>query len=249
MKRLAALTGIGILMLIWLGGWMADAETSSRGASDLRKVWGLAEQTMRGEKMLLVKESSVYRTYRTLEEFGAAADELSRKLDFPVRPAGTREGLPVYESTVRGADGAALSLIAFGNEDRQMYVIVSRRTTGETTADQAEAWQKRMDGALKAAGIVPDWNVTVQGGLGSPAADREQAAGEFYRVIEKETDARQAETYRDNRTRSVTYYAPEIHTGVQSGSHRVNLQAAVHLPTDSNEWRATIGTPLITIEY
>lgn len=58
-----------------------------------------------------------------------------------------------------------------------------------------------------------------------------------------------AETYEDAATASISYTVPSTMHTVQSGEHRLALQAAVHKDDVLGGNRVTIGLPLITIEY
>lgn len=247
-KQSGMISGLCILLFVLLGGWMVEAKTSGEQPSDLRTVWGVSEKVMTGDKKLLVKQGSFYQAYADRDDFERKAVALSQKLGFPIQPISMHEDHPVYKSGVQAADGAQLSLAILGNHDQIMYVVVSRESTGEDAIDQAEAWQQEMGEALISAGIVSDWNIVVQGALRTPS-HKKDAAGEFLRVVQKQTGAKEIEKYEDTNTYSATYRSPEIQSFVTSSGQRVNLQAAVHHVTENNEWRATLGTPLITTEY
>jgi len=248
LKKHVGMIGLGTLLFLLLGGWMAGAQPAANQQSDLPTVWDLSEKVMIGDKKLLIKEGNFYRTYADRDGFERVVVELSRKLNFPAQQIGMHEDHPVYESNVQQPDGAKVSLTVLGNDDREMYVVLSRESIGDETIDRAKAWQNKMEEPLRTVGIVPDWNIVVQGMLRN-SGNTENAAEEFFRVVQKETGAKELENYKDINTFSVTYYTSKLQTFVKSGDHRVNLQAAIHLETESSEWRATLGTPLITTEY
>jgi hypothetical protein len=57
------------------------------------------------------------------------------------------------------------------------------------------------------------------------------------------------EIYQEDHTVSVSLLTKKMHTAVQSGSHKVNLQMALHQNSITKVWRFTMGSPLITMEY
>ncbi|MCY9659482.1 YwmB family TATA-box binding protein [Paenibacillus chondroitinus] len=237
-----------ILLFSLLVGWYASANSAVSAAqtkSDLRNVWELSQKVLEQSDKLIIKHSAPYQNYSTKADFDEMAIQLSEKLRFPVKQVDMHEEHPIYESTYTERDGVNVSLILLGTDKQEAYLIVKRETIGKETIIQAEAWEQKMKELLVSAGIKPNWNIVIQGLL----TKKEGTSEEFLKFVQNETNAKEIERYDGFRTSSVTYNSPEIKSSVKSANRFVNLQAAVHQVTGTDEMRATIGIPLITIEY
>jgi len=146
-------------------------------------------------------------------------------------------------------DLAALERLADGivAEDGRLWVVSVRtsdgllRWSGDHAAEALE-WIERTSAELR--GETPVWFVNVQGALvsGDGQALRDRVAAD--------ADAVRVDAYEEpGRTYSYGYRSPAFRSTIGEGDAAIGLQAAAHLDTESGEWRATLGTPAVLIEY
>ncbi|MCY9692951.1 YwmB family TATA-box binding protein [Paenibacillus alginolyticus] len=236
---------IYIILFSLLVGCYASANSAAQTKSDLRTVWELSQKVLEQSDKIIIKHSSPYQNYSTKANFDEMAIQISEKLQFPLKKVDMHEEHPIYESTYLEGEEVNVSLILLGTDKQEAYLIVKRETVGKETINQAEAWEQKMEELLVSAGIKPNWNIVIQGLLPT----KQETSEEFFRVVQNGTGAKEIERYDGYRTSSVTYISPEIKSSVKSANRLVNLQAAIHQVTGTDEMRATIGIPLITIEY
>ncbi|EXX87948.1 hypothetical protein BG53_02770 [Paenibacillus darwinianus] len=246
MKTKQAVFVISVMIALLFAGGMMYRDQLQNRQSGLQTVWDLSVEAMDAtDRSLLIKHASPFGSYTNRADFERSAGKLSEKLGLP---RGTIEmhGIhPVYKVKVSGANGGNIALTLTGDDAGKTYLVITRQSLGEQSLQQAEIWKQNTSMKLKAAGIAPDWNFVVQGLLRS--YDNDPAS--FFRLVQTATSAAVIEQYEDVNTFSSTYYSAAISSSVRSGEQSVNLQAASHKITETNEWRVTIGTPLITIEY
>jgi hypothetical protein len=156
--------------------------------------------------------------------------------------------LPVLRSLTLLADGVQLQSMFIGAKDQKTTIwIIELLLAPGMTVEQAVQAQSMLDQKLISLGFKGSWNTMVQGEL------IDDNIGENpEKVINKVKDGiagSEQETYQDEHTVSVSFLSPHLKTAVQSGNHKVNLQAALHQNSITKAWRLTLGAPLITIEY
>jgi hypothetical protein len=165
---------------------------------------------------------------------GWSADRADRAAE--AAPAGDVEALD------RLADG----IIA---EENRLWVVTVRtgdamqRWSGDEAAEAAQ-WMEQTAASLQTNNATPIWNVNVQGALAN-SADIDRVT----QHVQANGQATLVETYEEPRTFSYSYRSPLFEGTVASGDITLNLQAAAHQNTETNEWRITLGTPAVLIEY
>ncbi|BCG60971.1 YwmB family TATA-box binding protein [Paenibacillus sp. URB8-2] len=181
-------------------------------------------------------------------ESSAAVNSLSKSLGLPAAVKSEEEGHAAYRSSSK-TGGMKTSLFSSEMGDGGSYVIVTVETNDLFfTTGLAEA-AEQAGNIMTSAGIAADWNVSLQG------TSREHGdAGQALKLTERMLEGKlqgisAAETYEDAATASISYTVPSTMHTVQSGEHRLALQAAVHKDDVLGGNRVTIGLPLITIEY
>jgi hypothetical protein len=96
-------------------------------------------------------------------------------------------------------------------------------------------------------GIKGSWNTLVQG---SPNEIALGDSPEFFLLkASSSLQGLEQEIYQEDHTISVSILSNKIQNYVQSGTHKVNLQLALHQNSITKAWRFTMGSPLITLEY
>lgn len=97
------------------------------------------------------------------------------------------------------------------------------------------------------------WNMSVQGMVDETATDIKPETDGQLAVMEAKLSRtmkmRAVERYEDEATASISYQAADLPLEIQSGTHRLNMQLAVHQVSGQQAARVTAGFPLITIEY
>ncbi len=167
-----------------------------------------------------------------------------------MEPASSLTGLPgqaVYRQESE-AEGCKQTLLLTALQEEASYVIVriecEQLAAGD--AERAVKLQQSVDTALAAVPWEAAWNVIVQGGL------KERTESEAVAALERSLGklaAREVERYRDTGTISRSYRSEALNGYVLSGGEKVHLQAALHVHTQDESWRLTLGTPVITTEY
>jgi hypothetical protein len=117
------------------------------------------------------------------------------------------------------------------------------RLTVQST-EEAASWMEAASELLTVLELTPSWNINMQGWL-QPGMNVDVV----WEKTQRYADATAVEAYEDIGTSSVSYRSERFESSVNSGGKEINLQAAAHLSTQTNEWRITLGTPVILIEY
>ncbi|QSF44381.1 YwmB family TATA-box binding protein [Paenibacillus tianjinensis] len=129
------------------------------------------------------------------------------------------------------------------------YVIVTVETEDLLKAVALQKVAQEAGTLMQAAGITPEWNASLQGVASLQDSPREALAGIEGTISGRLSGLKAVEDYEDDTTYSRSYNVPGLNRFVNSGDHKVALQAAVHKNGNDNSNRVTIGLPLITIEY
>ncbi|AIQ49294.1 hypothetical protein R70723_27915 [Paenibacillus sp. FSL R7-0273] len=179
----------------------------------------------------------------------AAAARLAEQLGLGMPEAAEEDGHVTYRASRTLDSHSSMSLFWSELGEGASYVIV---TVEAQDLLQAAAFQTAVADAgvqLLAAGITAEWNASLQGTSlveESPGEALERVEG----AIAERLDGLDAmESYEDDATSSRSYGITGAQRYVNSGEHRLALQAAVHKNSNDNSNRVTIGLPLITIEY
>lgn len=121
-------------------------------------------------------------------------------------------------------------------------VDVQKATTFQTTAEKAGT-------IMQAAGISAEWNASLQGEASMQGSPNEALVHIEKTIASRLIGITAVENYKDDATYSSSYSVPGLERYVNSGEHKLALQAAVHKNSNDNSNRVTIGLPMITIEY
>ncbi|QWU15437.1 TATA-box binding [Paenibacillus sophorae] len=178
----------------------------------------------------------------------SAANSLSKSLGLQTVVKSEEEGHAAYRSS---SNTGEMKTSLFWSEmgEGESYVIVTLETADlSRTAGLAGAAQKA-GMMMTSARIAADWNVSLQG-TAKEHEDASQALKLTERMLAGKLQGMSAaETYEDETTASTSYTVPSMLHTVQSGTHRLAVQAAIHQDVAKGSSRVTIGFPLITIEY
>jgi hypothetical protein len=140
--------------------------------------------------------------------------------------------------------GRAALVLAGSGDGTSSFLIVKLDASRLAEPAALLAWQRDAAQRLAALGLHGAWNAMLQG---EPASGRGPQASLAAIAASFRADA--LESYEDGGTYSVSYGTKQLRRTVQSGSHQIALQAALHRDTTSGAWRLTVGTPIITSEY
>ncbi len=200
----------------------------------------------------------------------AAKLAVELELAAPVKVRQTGHDVYRSEGTVGSAKKEIEVLLNVADTDHDGYYIIVQLSGGADMDRQSLlAWQGQVEEAMTGLGLKASWNMSVQGKLSkmtggndkeittdsSSAAQAgvEIKAGERLAAMEAklslELDVIEVERYEDTATTSISYEASDLPLEIQSGSHLLNMQLAVHQVSGQDDARITVGFPIITIEY
>ncbi|CAG7649010.1 YwmB family TATA-box binding protein [Paenibacillus allorhizosphaerae] len=257
MRTKTAKTASFLVMLGILGLWLLQAEPGmarpeSGAASDTVKMLQTAEQGMSEQTpvKLVLKKTGPYRPYANDDELLRLGQEWSRALQMPVLDALLeQQGEPVYRQERQTAEGCVQTLLLTALGAGQSYAIVKTECSEVPAAElsaKAVAMQDAMERQMEKLHFEGVWNVIAQGMLKTQSSE---GAQEAFRNIQGQLEAKAVERYEDAGTVSISYTSDVLQQSVDSGEHRIHLQAAIHRDSLTKAWRLTIGTPVITTEY
>ncbi|WP_274361898.1 YwmB family TATA-box binding protein [Paenibacillus thermotolerans] len=178
-----------------------------------------------------------YRRLTLLADEVISSD--NRLIVVTVRGEGSREAVQSLMTELRPYGRAVC-----GPTDCEYLIRYSIQSAAASQA--APEWIKEAMIEMQNNRLDGTWNINIQGNL---VAEAQQTPDFVWEQIERSAKATMIESYEDAGSRSVTYQTPMLKASVRSGEHAVQLQAAAHRSTESQEWRITLGTPVILIEY
>lgn len=197
------------------------------------------------------------------------AAKLAVELNLGVPVYDLQTGHTVYrsEATIGGSESPVGMLLNVADTYNNSYYVIVQLSGGASLDRQALlALHGQVNNALTESGVKANWNMSVQGmmqegnveSLHTEASNAfqdgvETKAGKQLAVMEaklsQDLNMTAVERYDDEATTSVSYEAAELPLQIQSGSHMLNMQLAVHQVSGQDEARITVGFPVITIEY
>ncbi|MBY9077371.1 YwmB family TATA-box binding protein [Paenibacillus sp. HN-1] len=182
-------------------------------------------------------------------EGASATAKLAEDLGLSHPAPADMEGHAAYRAAGESG-GVQIKTLETALDDGSSYVIVTLETADLAATEAAfRAGADAAGAALARAGIMADWNVSMQGtapGQGDP----QSALALAQRGIAAALPGLKAEeSYVDAATASLSYSVPGLGRSIRSGDHLLGVQAAVHHDGIRDVNRVTIGFPLITIEY
>jgi hypothetical protein len=217
--------------------------------NDTQTILEESKSFFQGDYSLHVKWSDEGAGYVSLIAFQAYFNELSQKLG--IQPSGNIDyvnGVPVLRGTSQLAEGAQLQSMLAGSKDQKISTwILKLNAAPPMTMEQMVQAQQTLKHKLANLGFKGLWNTMVQGSIiDARIGDHPE---DFIHGINKTMQGYEQEIYQEDQTVSFSLLSKKIHTSVQSGSHKVNLQIALHQNSITKVWRFTMGSPLITMEY
>lgn len=218
-------------------------------SNDTQTILEASKPYLQGEYSLNAKWFTEGSGYGSLTAFQAYFDELSKKLI--LQPSGGLDyvnGLPVLRGSSRLVEGAELQSMLVGSKDQKTSTwILTINAVSPKNMELIVQAQQALEIKLAELGFKGSWNTMVQGSLIDLGMSNNPEA--FIHKINDQMQGNEQEIYQDDQTVSVSIFSKKMHTAVQSGNHKVNLQIALHQNSITKAWRFTIGSPLITIEY
>jgi len=250
MNKFWLLSMIGMAIVSWIFGWVRHAEASA--GNDAERLLNAVKPFVRGEARVEFKYTGSYGDCRGGERaLLETGHELSGRLGLSqAAELGASNGHAVYTSE-NGvfASGAASLTVAQPQGQAACYMVLRLDASAQAAQADMLAWQERMTGVLQELGIGGAWNVMVQGEVGADAVSADEQAKQLTAGLLNKLDAEALESYADTGTWSVSAVTERLAGGVMSGDRRMNLQAAMHRDSVSGQWRLTVGTPIVTMEY
>lgn len=252
------------MLLILLAGFRSEAEQSTTAAptaadyasSDLTglpqslELLALAGQevTAADSPLRLVLKWQGEYSGNTADSF-KDADMLAEQLGIEKTEASEEDGHRTYRAsgTVDSYSNISLFWSELGPETS--YVIVTVETLDLRKAVDFQSVAEKAGTIMLAAGIHAEWNVSLQGLASLQGSPRETVAHIEKTLASRLSGLTAVENYKDDATYSSSYSVPGIERYVNSGEHKLALQAAVHKNSNDDSNRVTIGLPIITIEY
>ncbi|MEX2460700.1 MAG: YwmB family TATA-box binding protein [Paenibacillaceae bacterium] len=217
--------------------------------TDAATILELSKPMFQGEYHIQMKWSGEGKGYTSLSNFQTYNSEINQQLN--IQPSDSLEyvnGLPLLRALGVWANGVQLQSVLVGSKDQQTTLwMLEIQTASTMTMEQIVQTQRMLEQKLSDLGLKGAWNTMVQGELtNTKLGERPEA---FLHNMSDQIKGIEQETYHDDHTVSVSFLSKQIQQTVQSGTHRVNVQIALHQNSITKAWRLTIGSPLITIEY
>ncbi|WP_426333439.1 YwmB family TATA-box binding protein [Paenibacillus silvae] len=218
------------------------------------------------EKLLHTADSMIDRTDRLVIKWQAGgkgnAQEHAVKLALELGLAAPvqmwQNGHQVYrsEDTIRAeisGQSTRVLLNAVDTDDEGYYIIVQLSGGRNLDRNTLLTWHGQMAEVMEELGMKASWNMSVQGMVDETATDIKPETDGQLAVMEAKLSRtmkmKAVERYEDEATASISYQAADLPLAIQSGTHRLNMQLAVHQVSGQQAARVTVGFPLITIEY
>lgn len=182
-------------------------------------------------------------------ESAEAAERLAEHLGLGPLDRSEEDGHETYRASASLSITGKTSMFWSVLDQESSYVIVTLETADLLKEASFSGAAVEAGTTMNTIGIQPEWNASLQGTAGSQEAPREALAYAERSVAAEIPGLRAVEDYMDETTYSRSYSVPGLARYVQSGSHTVAMQTAVHKDGNTGKNRVTIGMPLITIEY
>ncbi|RTE03946.1 YwmB family TATA-box binding protein [Paenibacillus whitsoniae] len=237
-----AIVMVSIVLLSF--GWIRHAEAET--GQDARKLLAAAGPFVDSNHNTTFKYNAYFGSCEGTDvNVQKAGATLASALGFQGAAGGDSS---IYSSRMTLAPNVAASLtVASPAGQRACYAVVRLDAAGSVDESQLLSWQEQMDGKLQEQDVRGHWNVMVQGYVSSEKmADNPEL---LLDDIVLACGGKVVENYSDAHTFSRSMVSGKFKASVQSGKHTVNAQVALHRDSTSGEWRVTVGTPLITMEY
>jgi hypothetical protein len=247
MRKLSLILLVLFIVPVVLIGW--DYPEGMETNHDTQTMIELSKPFLKeGNHTYVMKWSGELAGYTTNASFQRTYNELSSQLGFQTNSdLEYINGLPVLRSSTH-TDGALLQWMYVGSKDQKSSVLILK-LTADTYVDYQSlvSAQLEIQEKLTTMDLEGKWNIMVQGALTHTELRDDPKA--LLQKLSKEVKGMEQELYVDEHTLSASLFTQKLKSSVQSGSHKVNLQIALHQNSITKEWHLTMGSPLITMEY
>jgi hypothetical protein len=247
MRKILLIPLFLLIVPVVLIGW--DYPGDNEANQDMQMVIELSKPLLQEGNTYLIKWSGKLAGYTDLASFQDSYNMLSRQLSFQVnRELEYVNGLPVLRSSKQLTNGALLQWMYVGSKDQKSSILMLKLTADAYVSYQnLVSLQLEIQKKLIHVNLDGKWNTMVQGILTTigPGDDPES----LLKGLTEEVEGTEQELYRDEQTLSASLFTRKLKGTVKSGRHKVNLQIALHQNSITKEWRLTMGSPLITMEY
>jgi hypothetical protein len=247
MRKISFILLMLLFVPIVLIGW--DYPKVIQANHDTQTMIELSKPLLQESNIILIKWSGELAGYTTNASFQRTYNELSSQLGFQANgDLDYINGLPVLRSSRQLSNGADLQWMYVGSKDHKSSILILK-LTADSDVDYKilESLQMEIQEKLANMNLEGKWNTMVQGILiSTELGDNPEA---LLQRISKEVKGKEQDLYADDHTLSASLLTKKLKGTVQSGSHKVNLQIALHQNSLTKEWRLTMGSPLITMEY
>ncbi|WP_440112575.1 YwmB family TATA-box binding protein [Paenibacillus sp. QZ-Y1] len=235
-----------IAIIILIGVTQVYAEKTESEAAKLDQLKNTADMAMDQVDRLVIKWQG--------EGKGDAqkqAEVMAQQLGLHQPVLVRQTGHDVYRSEADiDADGLnagrRVNVVVTG--ENTYYTIVHLSGNGRTDWHGLTALHEQVGQMLKDSGMEATWNFSVQG-TGGTESEASIQVEQIEENMSGKMDVQSVERYTDANTASVSYKVPNLPIAIQSGSHILNMQLAVHQDNEKGINRITVGFPVITIEY
>ncbi|MVO99824.1 YwmB family TATA-box binding protein [Paenibacillus lutrae] len=244
--------GFALIAALLLAGWSAAGQRNPAddgGRNDLAALLAAADGLLAQDASVTLRYAAPIAVPGSDDALAAAGGQLAGSLGLPAGTLSRETGHPVYAATAPLASGGRLSLQLARLDDGSSFIIARLEERAEAGLTALTAHLQTVRDALAAAGVHADANIVLQGDASDPRADAQAQAQQLQAHLSGRLGTLELERYADGDTVSTTMSSSRLQAYVQSGRHRVNLQAAVHTDSETGRNRITIGTPVITTSY
>lgn len=162
-------------------------------------------------------------------------------------------GNAVYDQSAR------LLLNAVDTDNDGYYIIVQLSGGRNLDRDILFTCHGQVAEGMAKSGLKANWNMSVQGMVHEKNTTNVSATGMKHEAngqlavmearLSRVLQMKAMERYEDEATASISYQVTDLPLEIQSGTHALNMQLAVHHVSEQQAARITVGFPVITIEY
>jgi hypothetical protein len=156
------------------------------------------------------------------------------------------QGTSVY--TIKASNQSiqsSLKLSALNKDEMYISLQLSCECESPEALKQFKSYRNQVEIHLKKLELNSERNTILQG----TSTLSDNTIDTFWSTLETTLDAELVEAYEGHGTFSHSLYSSKLEQEIYSGINPMNVQAALHQNTVTGDWRLTLGTPIITIEY
>lgn len=237
-----------LVLLVLAALLLSKANTRNEVASnhlehDLSQLWGWSDEILVGG----AADTDWHLRWRVSVSDTAEFERLSEDL------FATRDGEPAPKTVLNGGSSVqgewragqgllSLHLVEETDKGAELLVMLDRSGDGNARLTQLISAAKEISNVVSGIGATSvETGIKAHGFASGP-----EAAGKLERL----SQARLLEEYRDKGTVSYTYRSAILQASQSIGGGRnANIQIALHQNTERTETEITLGVPLITGEF